>query len=67
MSPLVHFLLFAVLALLGGFMCRISAPMVREHAGYGYRLVAVVICLAGLGLFTVSVVFLAKAIAGIPE
>lgn len=67
MSPLVHLLLFVVLALLGGFMCRISAPMVREHAGHGYRLVAVVICVAGAGLLIVAVVFLAKAIAGIPE
>lgn len=65
MSPLAHFLFFIVLTALGGFICRISVPMVREHAGYGYRLVSIIFCLAGLGMVIAAAVFLVEAVAGI--
>lgn len=66
MSPFAYLLFFLVLAFVGGLMCQISAPMVRERAGPGYRVVAVVLCGAGGVLLIAAVACLVQAVSGLP-
>jgi len=57
---------FLVLTPLGAFMCAVTAPMVREPAGFAHRALGSIVCLMG-GIITLSgLLLLAAGLSRVP-